>query len=198
MSRIQTVALKEGQAGNIVVADLVLLTTKHVEDYDQFWQPLLREFGEDDKALSWRFKQQLAERQPNWECYAIESENLTQGLILLETQFHGSHFDWGQKLVYVETIMTAPWNRLQIQRPPEFKGVGRQMMQFAQQRSLALGYRGRVGLLSLPDAVGFYERIGMTRLELDPEDIVDAEENLPYFEYRALRQSEDRDYDPEP
>lgn len=38
----------------------------------------------------------------------------------------------------------------------------------------------------------------MTRLELDPEDIVDAEENLPYFEYRALRQFEDRDYDPEP
>jgi hypothetical protein len=76
-------------------------------------------------------------------------------------------------------------------------GVGRQMMQFAQQRSLDLGYRGRVGLLSLPDAVGFYERVGMTRLELDPEDIVDAEENLPYFEYRALRQSEDREDDPE-
>ncbi len=198
MSRIQTVELKEGQTGNIVAADLASLTAKHVEDYDQFWQPLLREFGEDDKALSWRFKQQLAERQPNWECYAIEYEDLTQGLILLETQFHGSQFNWGQKLVYVETIMTAPWNRPRIQRPPEFKGIGRQMMQFAQQRSLALGYQGRVGLLSLPDAVGFYERIGMTRLELDPEDIVDAEENLPYFEYRALRQSEDRDHDPEP
>ncbi|MEL6384708.1 MAG: GNAT family N-acetyltransferase, partial [Cyanobacteria bacterium J06626_18] len=45
------------------------------------------------------------------------------------------------------------------------------------------GYRGRVGLYSLPDAVGFYERQGMTQLELAPEDILDDEDTMPYFEY---------------
>lgn len=64
-------------------------------------------------------------------------------------------------------------------------------MNFARQRSLDLGYQGRVGLQSLPDAVRFYERIGMTRLELEPADIIDAGEKLPYFEHRALRQSKE-------
>ncbi len=195
MSKIQSVTLTQGRSGESVVADLVNLRDKNVEDFDLLWQPLLQEFGQDDKAVSWRFKQQLAERQPNWEGYAIEYDSLTQGLLLLETQYHGSFFDGGNKLVYVEIIMTAPWNRRGLQRSPEFTGVGRQMMQFSRQRSLELGYQGRVGLKALPGAIGFYERIGMSCLELEPEEIVDPEDALPYFEYRALRQSEDREYD---
>lgn len=195
MSKIQTAPLTQSESGERISADFVHLRDKNVEDFDLLWQPLLREFGQDDKAVSWRFKQQLAERQPNWEGYAIEYDSLTQGLLLLETQYHGSFFDWGNKLVYVEIIMTAPWNRRAIQRSPEFTGVGRQMMRFARQRSLELGYKGRVGLKALPGAVGFYERIGMTCLELEPEEIVDPDDTLPYFEYRALHQPEDRDYD---
>lgn len=91
--------------------------------------------------------------------------------------------------------MTAPWNRRAIERSHEFTGVGRQLIQFARQRSLELGYQGRVGLQALPSAVGFYERIGMTCLALEPEEIVDPEDALPYFEYRAQRQPEDHDDD---
>jgi hypothetical protein len=36
-------------------------------------------------------------------------------------------------------------------------------------------------------------------MELEPEEIVNAEEELPYFEYRVLQQRlGDRDYDDEP
>jgi GNAT superfamily N-acetyltransferase len=199
LSRIRSIELIEGKTGAIVLADLVLLTMKHIEDFEDSWEPLLREFNQDDKDLSWRFKQQLADRQPNWECYAIEYSTTTQGLMLIATQGHSSRFDWGQGLIYVKILMTAPWNRPAIQRQPEFQGVGKQMMRFAKQRSVELGYRGRVGLESLPKAVGFYEHIGMTRMELEPEEIVDAEEELPYFEYRVPQQRlEDRDYDDEP
>ena len=195
MSRIQTVPLIRGETRERVVADLVHLSDKNVEDFDQFWQPLLLEFDEPDAGLSWEFKQRRAARQGNYECYAIEHEGLTQGLLMLEIQNHWSQFDWGERLVYIEHIMTAPWNRPNIQRPPELKGVGTVFMAWARQRSQELGYRGRVGLESLPGAIRFYEGLGMMRLELEPYEIVDAEEKLPYFEYRALPQIGEADDD---
>jgi GNAT superfamily N-acetyltransferase len=174
---------------------LVPLEARHVEQFDLLWQPLLLEFEAVDARLSWRFKQQLMERNANYECYALECEGLTQGLLMLETQNRWSFFDRGQRSVYVEVIMTAPWNRESIQRPPELRGVGTALMLFARQRSRDLGYLGCVGLKSLPGAERFYERRGMMRLELEPQDIVDADEKLPYFEYRASRRRGWEDYD---
>lgn len=171
----------------MVEAELVTLNAKHVEDYEQIWQGLLRELGEEDQSLSWRFKEQLATRQASYEGYAIEYEGLTQGMVLIETQNHWSLFTRGQRLVYVETLASAPWNRVSIQRPPDLKGVGRSLLLYAKQRSIELGYSGRVGLHSLPGAIRFYDRLGMMRLELEPEEILDAAEKVPYFEYMGLR-----------
>lgn len=71
-------------------------------------------------------------------------------MILLETQNRWSLFTQGKRIVYVEAIVSAPWNRYWIERPPELKGVGRSLLEFAKQRSFELGYGGRVGLYSLP------------------------------------------------
>lgn len=189
MSKIQTVPLIQGDSKKRVSAELVHLHDKNVEDFDQFWQPLLLEFDEPDAGLSWEFKQRRAARQGRYECYALEYESLTQGLLMLETQSHWSLFDWGEQLIYVEHIMTAPWNRPNIQRPPELKGVGTVLMAWARQRSQDLGYEGRVGLEALPGAVRFYDGLGMMRLELEPHEILDAEEKLAYFEYGAQRKA---------
>jgi GNAT superfamily N-acetyltransferase len=186
LSVIQTIQLTRGATGESVSATLVPLNSKHVDDFEQFWQGLLLESDEPDAGLSWRFKWGLANRLGNnYEGYALECEGLTQGLLLLETQTRWSFFDRGQRLVFVDVVMTAPWNRVSIQRPPELIGVGTALMIFARQRSQELGYEGRVGLQSFPEVVRFYERLGMIRLDLDPADVVDAGEKLPYFEYRA-------------
>ena len=191
MSLIQTIELSLGSSGELISADLVNLSDNHVEDYDQHWQPRLQEFSQEDQNLSWRFKEQLANRQANYESYAVEYDGMTQGMMLLETQYHWSMFTPGQRLVYVETVVSAPWNRIYIQRPPRIKGVGRGLIEFARQRSQALGYKGLVGLHSLPGAVQFYEKLGMMRLELDPEEIVDADEDIPYFEYMGQTQEQE-------
>ena len=193
MSCIQTIPLVRGETRKPVFAELGYLSDKNIEDFDQFWQPLLLEFDEPDAGLSWEFKQRRATERDNYECYAIEYDNLTQGLLMLETQNHWSQFDWGERLVYIEHIMTAPWNRANIQRPAELKGVGSALMAWARKRSQELGYRGRVGLESLPGAVRFYDGLGMMRLELEPHEILDPEEKLPYFEYRAQRQRQEAD-----
>ncbi len=196
LSQMQTIPLIRGETQEIVFAELVHLSDKNIEDFDQFWQPLLLEFDEPDAGLSWEFKQRRAAEHDNYECYAIEYNNLTQGLLMLETKNHWSQFDWGERLIYVECVVTAPWNRrIRIQRPPELKGVGTVLIDWARQRSRDLGYQGRVGLESLPGAVRFYEGLGMTRLELEPHEILDPDEKLPYFEYRVQRSRQEVDDD---
>ena len=85
-------------------------------------------------------------------------------------------------LVYVEAVASAPWNRAALERPPFFKKVGRLLLLFARQRSLALGYGGRVGLHALLEAEGFYHRFQMPDYGPDPE-----KDDLVYFEYGTLQ-----------
>ncbi|MBG1265440.1 GNAT family N-acetyltransferase [Nostoc sp. WHI] len=180
------VKLIRGQDSMAVKADLVELVQKHANDYASAWKEQLRLYGQEDKFWDWEFKLQFViSRQPNREGYAIEYEGETQGLMLIETQMHGSRLSEGKRLVYLDGIASAPWNREFIQRPPKLKGVGTALLTFARNRSVELGYEGRVGLHSLPGAEEFYDNQGMIDLGED-EDY----EDLVYFEYGVRRSSE--------
>ena len=54
------------------------------------------------------------------------------------------------------------------------------MLEFARQRSLDLGYGGRVGLHALPGSEPFYESRYMLNLGYDPD------REMVYFEYGVL------------
>ena len=149
---IRRVNLRNGRSKALVLADLVTLADPHVADYETRWQATLKEYGEDDQGFSWRFKQQLMTRNDNYEDYALVVEGLTQGLMLIETQTRWSRFIPGKRVVGVDALATAPWNRPSIQRPRDLEGVDTALLAFARERSLALGYQGRIGLYSLPEA----------------------------------------------
>lgn len=172
---------------------MVDLNQKHVDDFDSSWRSLLREFSQDDKYWDWAFKKQIYLESERYEGYAIEWNNQTQGLMIIETQWHRSQLNFGERIVYVVALAAAPWNRTAIQKPPEFKGVGAVLLLFARQRSVELGYAGRVGLHSLPEAERFYERQKMMRYDVEPEgydsdEYIDPDsEHLTYFEYPPLR-----------
>ena len=102
--------------------------------------------------------------------------------MMVETQLHDSRSAIGQRLVYIQYITSAPWNRKEIQRPLRYKGVGTALLRYARLRSVELGYGGRIGLHSLPTAERFYENQNMLNLGIDEEY-----ENLTYFEYGMLR-----------
>jgi GNAT superfamily N-acetyltransferase len=197
LSVIQTVQLTQGKTGEPIEANLVRLNAQHVEDYDRLWQATIWKFSEEDKIMSWRFKEQLTLRQARYEAYAIEAEGVTQGMMLIETENRRSLFTPSQRLVYVESLASAPWNRSWIKRPPTLKGVGKSLLSFAKQRSASLGYGGFVGLHALSRSIRFYERMGMTRLELEPKEIIDPDENVPYFEYIGQRPPQEEQYDDE-
>ncbi len=180
------VSLIRGQDSIAVEADLVELAQNHVNDYTSNWKEQLRLYGQEDKFWDWEFKLKfIINRQENREGYAIEYSGETQGLMLIETQMHGSRISEGKRLVYIDGIASAPWNREFIQRPPKLKGVGTALLAFARNRSIELGYEGRVGLHSLPGAEEFYENQGMIDLGED-EDYDD----LVYFEYGVRRSPE--------
>ena len=182
------VQLSRGIDEQPVDATLLSLTQKHVDDFLTRWQPALIQATQEDKYWDWEFKERMAQEQDNQECYAVECNGDTQGLIMLETQKHRSIISPGEPLVYVAALSAAPWNREQLQTPPVFKRVGTLLLRFSRVRSLALGYKGRVGLHALPGAEGFYERRNMTRFDFPADPYIDSEEApLPYFEYPSSR-----------
>jgi hypothetical protein len=185
------VRLPRGLDNQSVDATLLSLTPKHVEDFIALWKDPLRQATQEDKYWDWAFKQRLSDTSGNYECYAIECEGSTQGLMMIETQWHRAQFFPGRRLVYVAALSVAPWNRRQIQQPPRFRRVGTVLLNFSRVRSLALGYKGRVGLHALPGAESFYEYRNMMRYEASPDDFINADgEQLTYFEYPASRGQE--------
>jgi hypothetical protein len=176
----QTIQLLSG-AREIISGLLCDMNESHLEDYENIWKGILLETEQPDRYWMWDYKLRQSSREKRFEAYAIEVDRLTQGLMFLETQWHRSHDSQHSSLVYIEAIAAAPWNRKGLEDPPYFRGVGKALLFFARQRSLALGYEGRVGLHSLPDAEGFYRQNQMPDYGADPE-----KEGLVYFEYRSV------------
>jgi hypothetical protein len=185
----QRIQLIRGADGQLADALLLDIAEKHLREADEVWNVLLRQFEQEDKFWDWKFKQRLYLSRENYEGYEIECAGRTEGLLILETRNHYSQLNRQARLVYVEALVTAPWNRRDIHRPPELRGVGTILLAFARQRSLGLGYEGRVGLNALPGAESFYEdRSNMIRFDPEPEDYPDREDKpLPYFEYPPIQ-----------
>jgi hypothetical protein len=180
----RSIQLARGADRQVVAALLSEITQRHIDDYQNSWQEMLQRYHQEDKFWSWEFKRRVFLSQENYEGYAIEVAGQTEGLIMIETRNHRSQLTLGQPLVYVMSVASAPWNRRSILRSPELIGVGTALLFFAQQRSVDLGYGGGVGLHSLPNAERFYENRHMIRVDPDPDEYVDPdEESLTYFEY---------------
>jgi hypothetical protein len=142
------IQLNRGTDNSPVNANLIELSQKHIHDYENLWREQLRVFQAEDKFWDWLFKLGYITKQDNQEGYALESEGCTQGLMMVETQLHGSRSAIGQRLVYIQYITSAPWNRKEIQRPPRYKGVGTALLRYARLKRMEFGYRGKNSLRS--------------------------------------------------
>ncbi len=115
--------------------------------------------------------------------FAVRCEGTTQGLMfvnLLHAARFGEHA--GKPLVYVELIESAPWNWPLAGRPlPTFRGVGSVLFTAAVALSQQEGFKGRVGLHSLPQSQPFY-RDTLALHDLGPDV---KKQNLRYFELTA-------------
>lgn len=190
MSSSGTAIWLGSSSGTLVPATLVSgLAERHLTHWHEHWRPAR------DAALA---KLRAAHAKPpehahwNWEVllrnrsgllayagYAVECDDMTQGLLLLDlTGTARLPSQVGKPLVLVEYLETAPWNNPDFQQPKRFGGVGTHLMRAAFERSIDEGFRGRIGLKSLPQAEEFYrDRCSITDLGPDP-----TEPQMRYFE----------------
>lgn len=180
-SEVQLIRVRDDA---IVQGWIVALTIKHLDDFSTLWRDRLRNSDDEDQYWDWEQKKRiyLTRNEGIYEGYAIECEQMTQGLMILQIKGHRSQVEPNRRIVYVHSLATAPWNRISTPGPNGFRAVGRAFLKLAQFRSEELGYGGLVGLHSLPSANEFYRKMGMIDGGADEE-----KENLTYFEWYRRR-----------
>lgn len=120
-----------------------------------------------------------------YRTFGIEAAGSMQGLMIVSLAGKSSRLapDQGKPLVYVDFVETAPWNAKEFTASPIFKGVGVRLVQTAARLSLDEGFKGRVGLHSLPQSIPFYT-LGCEMNAMGPDPKYD---NLEYFELAAAK-----------
>ena len=186
------VAIEDRHAECIVPATLVeRIDVAYARRTDDLWLTFLAaEIAKAQAAgaqlsppehVHWRWERKVAavDRLLPYPTLAIEFEGDAQGLMMLKTdgEFAQLPVETGKALVYVVFLATAPWNLPAVVSRPRFRGVGTVLLRSAVETSLDLGFKGRLGLHSLPQSEQFYARLGMTPLGKDPK-----KQNLTYFE----------------
>lgn len=114
--------------------------------------------------------------------FGMAAQGKWQGMLLACCAGHHARTGSPNRdLVYIDFVETAPWNWdvPVIEQKPLLRGIGLQLFELAVRWSEDLGFRGRVGLHSLPQSDAFYRTAcGMEDLGPDLKERC----QLRYFE----------------
>ncbi|MBK8035700.1 MAG: hypothetical protein IPK22_00985 [Verrucomicrobiaceae bacterium] len=169
--------LTDGTTGEPVEAELISgITDDSLRLWESTWRPLLQGRTEDSR-WDWERKLQIRGKELTCETFCIKVGDSLEGMMMINNASY-SRLYLGKELVYVEFLATAPWNRKEIRNPRQHGGVGEILIEAAIRLSLEYELEGRIGLVSLPGAEGFYRHVvKMTDLGPDPHH-----QDLIYFE----------------
>lgn len=169
------------------------ITEQQLADWEANWVPDLfdalrrlnnagvaRAHWPQNRHWDWRRKTQALQGMLAHPGFSIVCNGMTQGMVILDTTMKRCRIagQANKNLVYVEFIESAPWNRPELANPPRYRGIGTVLVRAAIELSRHEGFKGRLGLHSLPQANSFYANTcGMTDMGVDA-----AHQNLRYFE----------------
>jgi len=191
---ISSAFLLDVAAGQAVAAELWdAVTEQQLVHWEDEWMPVQREFVERMKAAGverallpqsrhwdWRRKAEAFSGSLANPSFCVMCQGMTQGMMIVNT-LHKARVasQAGKELIYIEYLENAPWNRRHFASDqPRFAGVGSLLMRAAIEFSREEGFKGRLGLHSLPQSNGWYSNAcGMTDLGTDADY-----QNLHYFE----------------
>lgn len=192
---VSTIYLLDAATGGSVEAELRdAIEQAQIDDWAGKWLPavvaMIQELVNNrvprsqwPQSLHWNWAQKTERVQGllAFRGFSIVAQGVTQGLAQVNlTKSARESSQAGKPLVYVEYVEVAPWNRPELGATPRLRGLGSALMMAAIVLSEEEGFKGRIGLHSLPQADDFYRRCGMTDLGPDP-----AYQNLRYFEMTA-------------
>ena len=181
-------------SGELVPAELRnAVAEQQLVDWEDQWKPALEETVRRLKAAGverahwpqsrhwdWRRKAEHYSGTLANPSFCVVCEGETQGMMILDTlQSARLPSQAGKSIAYIEYLEVAPWNRRQLPDDvPRYKAVGSILMRTAIEFSRYEGFKGRVGLHSLPQSnVWYANACGMADLGVDA-----GYQNLRYFE----------------
>jgi hypothetical protein len=157
------------------------------DDFLTLWKPL---FEERQSALQPKSQDEVAAydlQDAHWEwdskvniqrsylrTFSVSCDGQTQGLMRVSLDRDArmmvrSSGNLNRKLIYIDLIATAPWNRPRLMGGiARYRGVGRVLLTAAISLSFEEECEGRIGLHSLPQSESWYRDCGMTDIGLDP------------------------------
>jgi len=189
---VSTIYLLDSATGDSVEAELRdVIEQAQIDDWQAKWQPallnLLQQLARKGVPIAqwpqswhWDWAKKIArvEGLLAFRGLCVVAHGETQGLAQVDlTKACREPSQRGRPLVYLDYLEVAPWNRPELGRMPRLRGVGSALLTGAVALSHEEGFKGRLGLHSLPQADNFYRRIGMT--DLGPDSTY---QNLRYFE----------------
>jgi hypothetical protein len=174
------------------------VTVDHFLETQEAWRPLVLQAARhllDSKTgggveipqhFHWDWTKKRAELEMlAITFYGIEHGGKLQGLMKVLTVGHLGRLpvQRGMPLCYVDYLETAPWNirtlAQAVGQPVQFGGVGSRLVEAAVRQSIEEGFKGRVGLHSLPLSESFYRDVcGMTPVGRDA-----TKQDLLWYEY---------------
>lgn len=132
------------------------------------WQRILGEYGAPDSHWDWEDLAKPGVARTTHRSFSVVTGDEVEAVMVVDlTQRCKIDVQNGEHLVYVENLAVAPWNRDEIQSPRRLGGLGKVMLALAIKLSESEGWKGRVGLHSLPQSESFYEKCNMTRVKND-------------------------------
>jgi hypothetical protein len=191
------VELLDNATGEFVEAELFdEITVEHFLETKRTWRPLVLQAR---RKLLARGREDLVPNYAHWDWttkepllqmlamkfFGIECGGKLQGIVEIQMVGYECRVPTqrGRDLVYVDYLQVAPWNvRLLMDalgKPTQFRGVGSRLFEAIVRFSFDEGFKGRVGLHSLPSSEAFYTReCGMTAAGRDR-----AKQNLLWCEF---------------
>lgn len=176
---VSTIHLLDVATGNSVEAELRdAIEQAQIDDWQTKWQPallgILQDLARNGVSMSqwpqswhWNWAQKTARVQGllAFRGFSVVAQGETQGLVQVDlTKACREPSQVRKPLVYIDYLEVAPWNRPEFGAAPRLRGVGTALLTAAVALSEDEGFKGRLGLHSLPQADDFYRKIGMTDL----------------------------------
>lgn len=171
------------------------VSRSEVETAEKTWRPVIQEALKKMEAekvpkgdrpqhghWDWQKKHKAVASLLVYQFLGVECQGEMQGLMLLKTAQVFSQIPQqnGKGLIYIMFIETAPWNSPLISKEQRYGQVGTALIAAAIHVSKDLGFAGRIGLHSLPQAELWYsKKCQMTDLGSDPDP---RHHGLRYFE----------------
>lgn len=180
---------------SFVTAEVVpQITDKNISDWNDDWLPAMQAHIDQlknqgvEKPLwpqsshwDWSTKAKATSQLIAYQQFSVVYDNMTQAMMLVHSLAQSKIVPTnGQHLVYIDYLEVAPWNQKKVSNgAPTLSGLGSALVLEAILHSHDEGFKGRVGLHSLPQSNRFYEdALGMTPLGPDSN-----KQNLIYFEF---------------